>query len=75
MTKAQFILYVLGFYGKGQMYSNFFKTPVTKARVTRATTKLMAMDREFCGDSFDREMVRDIMLTEEGATQTEHKVA
>jgi hypothetical protein len=77
MTKEQtaFIAYVLSFYGKGQMYSNFFKKPVTKVRVTKAVKQLLAIDREFCADSYDRELVRDIMLQAEGVTNTEHKLA
>jgi hypothetical protein len=77
MTQEQiaFITYVLSFYGKGQMYSSFFKKPVTKARVAKAVTQLLAMDREFCGDSYDRELVRDLMLQAEGVTDTEHKLA
>lgn len=80
MNKTEFISYVLDFYGKGQMYSNFFKKPVTKARVTKALKKhlsnietLTGSTADFCGDSFDREMVRDIMLAAEGQT-TEHKI-
>jgi len=74
VASDEFVDYVLSFYGKGQMYSSMFKKPVTRARVIAATEKLLKMNREFAGDSFDRELVRDIMLKGEGVSNTEHSV-
>jgi len=75
VNKKQFVTYILSFYGKNQMYANFFKKPVTTKRVEGALARLLSdKNREFCGDSFDREMVRDIMLSDEGVKNTEHTV-
>lgn len=56
-----FVDYVFSFYGPGEMYSNFFKTPITKAQIRKATVVRISSG-QFEGDSFDREAVRDIML-------------
>ena len=65
-----FVDYCLSFYGEGEMYSHFFDTPVTELRIVEATFNYLRHieenafgdDREFEGDSIDREAVRDYML-------------
>ena len=74
-TQKQFVDYVLSFYGEGGLYSDAFKKPVTVERITQALAKLLMRPKhDFAGDSFDRELVRDIMLRGEGVTDTEYNV-
>jgi len=61
----EFVDYVFGFYGPKGIYTDFFKTPVTKAEI-KAATKIRQATGQFEGDSFDREAVRDIMLAARG---------
>jgi DNA-binding CsgD family transcriptional regulator len=67
-AQVEFVDYCMSFYGPGQIYSEYFKTPVTRDRVQAAMVELLQVEaREFAGDSVDREAVRDIMLRSEAA--------
>lgn len=75
--KNDFAQYVYSFYGQNGLYSGFFKTPVTLERIEQATLTRQShpkfKDIPFDGDSYDRELVRDIMLREENpVATTEH---
>lgn len=62
----EFIEYVLKFYGKGGLYDfNATKDEVLQALDVRLNTR---KDIPFDGDSFDRELVRDIILGSRGET-------
>lgn len=65
MEIKEFVEYVYGFYGPKGMYSNFFKTNVTKKEI-KAATLLRIKSGQFEGDTFDREAVRDIILAARG---------
>jgi len=70
--KKEFIEDVLKFYGQGGLYASFFAKPVTRFRVSMALNMLIKkLNQDFCGDTFDREKVRDLMLIQEGAKDTE----
>jgi hypothetical protein len=56
--------YVLSFYGDDGIY----KIGATRDMVMEATQKYISSGANFCGDSFDREHVRDIMLNDYGLT-------
>jgi hypothetical protein len=53
-----FINYMTKFYGHGGIYD----MKATKDMITQATEKYIAEGADFCGDSTDREFVRDIMI-------------
>jgi len=55
---SDFYHYVLSFYGENGIY----KMGATLDMVMEATQKYINSSDEFCGDSFDREHVRDIMI-------------
>ena len=59
---SDFHNYVLAFYGENGIY----KIGATRDMVMEATQKYINSTDEFCGDSFDREQVRDIMLKDYG---------
>lgn len=61
----EFVDYTFGFYGPNEMYAHYFTTPVTKAEI-KAATLIRIKTGQFEGDSFDREAVRDIMLSARG---------
>lgn len=59
----QFYSYVLSFYGSDGIYP----IGATMDMVMEATEKyLREPETKFCGDSFDREHIRDIMLNDYG---------
>jgi hypothetical protein len=66
MTKDDlnhFIDYVMSFYGPGELYpiKGINRTVVRKA--TNDVIKITKIKGEkFCGDSFDREQVRDLLI-------------
>jgi hypothetical protein len=66
MTKDDlnhFIDYVMSFYGAGELYpiKGINRTVVRKA--TNDVIKITKIKGEkFCGDSFDREQVRDLLI-------------
>lgn len=69
MKNSEFVDYVLSFYGKDGIYGNdksFIGEPFTKEEIEYATeirkTHPTSASMEFCGDSADRELVRDIVL-------------
>jgi len=60
----EFFSYVESFYGKGGLYD----MGVTKEMIVSATLKYLDRCKPdfFCGDSVDREYVRDIMIEDFG---------
>ena len=58
----EFIRYVKSFYGPGGIYD----MGATDDDIIEATFKYITDGADFCGDSFDRESVRDIMISEFG---------
>jgi len=58
----EFVNYVKSFYGPGGIYD----MGATDDMIIDATFKYMRSGADFCGDSFDRESVRDIMISEFG---------
>lgn len=58
----EFIRYVKSFYGPGGIYD----MGATDDDIIEATFKYIQSGADFCGDSFDREHVRDIMIDEFG---------
>ena len=59
MKKMQFVAYVQRFYGPGGLYD----MGASKAQISAATSIYLAKTgTDYCGDSLDRESVRDIMI-------------
>ena len=58
----EFINYVKSFYGPGGIYD----MNATDDHIIEATFKYIRSGADFCGDSFDREHVRDIMIDDFG---------
>jgi hypothetical protein len=61
---TDFYDYVLSFYGKNGIYP---MTPTPNLTVIRSATNdliriLEIKEQEFCGDSIDRELVRDLLI-------------
>jgi hypothetical protein len=58
-----FIDYVMSFYGPGKLYPI---TGINRTVVRKATNDIIKIARikgqKFCGDSFDRELVRDLLI-------------
>jgi hypothetical protein len=54
-----FVSYVMGFYGPAGIYPEF---DFTFAEVEGATKIYMRDQPDFCGDSLDRERVRDLVV-------------
>lgn len=61
---SQFYQYVLSFYGKGGLYPMNANIDDIAA-ATDISIKKYGADR-FCGDSLDREIVRDILIDDFG---------
>jgi len=65
-TLAEFHSYVFKFYGRGGVYP----MGATLKEIASATKilidELTATEKEFVGDSIDRELVRDILISEYG---------
>lgn len=65
-TLAEFHRYVYDFYGRGGVYP----MGATFGEIEQATQllidELTATEKEFVGDSIDRELVRDILISEYG---------
>lgn len=59
----EFIDYVMSFYGPGQLYPI---EGINHTLVRKATNDLIRISKikghEFCGDSYDREQVKDLLL-------------
>lgn len=67
-----FETYVLQFYGKGGIYDyGFLRQDVRKALKIRMEK---FPEIEFGGDSFDRELIRDIVLKSRGVEDLEYNV-
>jgi hypothetical protein len=62
MEFVAFVDYVKSFYGPGGIYD----MGATDDMIIDAAFKYMRSGADFCGDSFDRENVRDIMISEFG---------
>jgi hypothetical protein len=60
----EFINYVLSFYGLGGIYD----MGATEDMILEATQKYITEGADFCGDSIDRELIRDIMIRDYGLT-------
>jgi len=60
----EFINYVLSFYGPGGIYD----MGATEDMILDATQKYITEGADFCGDSIDRELIRDIMIRDYGLT-------
>ncbi len=60
----EFINYVLSFYGPGGIYD----MGATADMILEATQKYITEGADFCGDSIDRELIRDIMIRDYGLT-------
>jgi len=72
MDQFDFETYVLQFYGKGGIYDyGFLRQDVRKALKIRMEK---FPEIEFSGDSFDRELIRDIVLKSRGVEDLEYSV-
>jgi len=72
MNEFDFETYVLQFYGKGGTYDyGFLRQDIQKALKIRMEK---FPEIEFGGDSFDRELVRDIVLKSRGVEDLEYNV-
>jgi hypothetical protein len=64
MSQKEFVKYVLGFYGKGGIYA--FRPVMRHGEAVYAygilTQASAAGDHDFDGDTWDRELARDIVL-------------
>jgi hypothetical protein len=60
----EFVNYVLSFYGPGGIYD----MGATEDMILDATQKYITEGADFCGDSIDRELIRDIMIRDYGLT-------
>lgn len=58
-----FISYVMSFYGSNGLYSFNFKESEVIAATAMYKASLSSCDKEFVGDSIDRENVRDLVLS------------
>jgi hypothetical protein len=72
--KLAFLSYFRSFYFPGGLYAHFFTPRVTVAEFEAALKVRLTMPTPFDGDSFDRELVRDIIFRMRGQTETEHKI-
>lgn len=62
MDPFEFAKYVWSFYAPGQLYGAYFNNNLTKKELIVAVAKQVQLCN-FEGDSFDREAVRDLMLS------------
>ena len=63
-TMTDFYDYCLSFYGSDGIYD----MNATEDMILEATQKYITEGADFCGDSIDRELVRDIMIRDYGLT-------
>jgi hypothetical protein len=61
---TDFFRYCWSFYGPNEIYGEFFGHTLTARKLWRAVRKQAALST-FCGDSFDREAVRNILLQDQ----------
>ena len=60
----EFINYVYDFYGKNGIYDmGATRDNITTATIDYISSLLSKREYKFCGDSLDRERVRDIMIS------------
>ena len=60
----EFVSYVYDFYGKGGVYDmGATVSQITTATIDYLSSLLSKGEYTFCGDSLDRERVRDIMIS------------
>ena len=59
-----FVDYVMSFYGAGELYPI---KGINRTLIRKATNDVMRIAKlkgeEFCGDSIDRELVRDLLIS------------
>jgi hypothetical protein len=65
-TLAQFHRYVFDFYGRGGIYPMGATFDLIEQATQSLMNKLESEESEFVGDSIDRELVRDILISEYG---------
>ena len=74
-SRKEFFNYMMSFYGPvSGIYSDFFDHNLTEDELNNAIDTLLACDREFCGDSFDREVARDIIFYNRGERDLEYNI-
>lgn len=62
MSLVEFTQYCWSFYGPGQIYGEFFGHKLTMAALDKACLKV-SKRKDYEGDTFDRERVRDLLLS------------
>ena len=65
-TLEDFYTYVLSFYGRGGVYPMGATLDEVESATEILIDELTATGKEFVGDSIDRELVRDILISEYG---------
>jgi hypothetical protein len=65
-TLAQFHRYVFDFYGRGGVYPMGATFDLIEKSTLLLMNELKLQESEFVGDSIDRELVRDILISEYG---------
>jgi len=66
MSYKEFKKYFWSFYGKKGLYSQTLENLTTIEFIKAYDARLANKAIEFCGDTFDREIVRDIILASRG---------
>ena len=64
----EFVEYVYDFYGPDGIYKDFFNPSPDREEIAKAA-KIVEANNNFCGDSFDRELTRDVMFAQRGQTE------
>jgi hypothetical protein len=59
---TEFYDYVLSFYGPGGIYPMGATLPLIQQATQDLTQILQIKGEKFCGDSIDRELVRDLLI-------------
>jgi len=65
-TLAELYRYVYAFYGRGGVYPMGATLDEIESATKILIRELTATDKDFVGDSIDRELVRDILISEYG---------
>jgi hypothetical protein len=60
---TEFYDYVLSFYGPGGIYPMGATLDLVELATNDLIRILQIKDQEFCGDSIDRELVRDLLIS------------
>lgn len=74
MNFKEFEDYCFEFYGPKEIHGDFFDHSLTREELRLAIHLRMSDPYSFDGDSFDREIVRDILLAVRGK-KTEHNIS